>query len=45
MVSLTQGDFLLDPNFVAGQQVIMESAEAMLLEGMRRMDEGTTPSL
>lgn len=45
MVTLTQGDFLLDPNFVAGQQVITESAEAMLLEGMRRMDEGTAPAL
>jgi hypothetical protein len=44
MVTLTQGDFLLDPNFQATHQVIHESAEALLLEGMRRMDEGTNPS-
>ncbi|HYP88273.1 MAG TPA: HD domain-containing phosphohydrolase [Polyangiaceae bacterium] len=40
MLSLTDGDFALDPNFTAPQQVIMDSPEALLLEGMRRMDEG-----
>jgi response regulator RpfG family c-di-GMP phosphodiesterase len=39
MLGLNQGDFSLDPNFVAPQQVIMDSPEALLLEGMRRMDE------
>lgn len=40
MLKLTEGDFALDPNFTAPQQVIMDSPEALLLEGMRRMDEG-----
>ncbi len=40
MLKLTEGDFSLDPNFTAPQQVIMDSPEALLLEGMRRMDEG-----
>ena len=39
MLNLSQGDFLLDPNFVAPQQVIQASPEALLLEGMRRLDE------
>lgn len=39
MLGLSQGDFSLDPNFTAPQQVIMESPEALLLEGMRRLDE------
>lgn len=42
MVKLTQGDFVLDPNFRAPQQVIEASPEALLLEGMRRLDEGLT---
>jgi response regulator RpfG family c-di-GMP phosphodiesterase len=41
MLQLTEGDFSLDPNFTAPQQVIMDSPEALLLEGMRRMDEGS----
>ncbi|HVY26337.1 MAG TPA: HD domain-containing phosphohydrolase [Polyangiaceae bacterium] len=41
MLKLAEGDFALDPNFTAPQQVIMDSPEALLLEGMRRMDEGT----
>jgi response regulator RpfG family c-di-GMP phosphodiesterase len=41
MLGLAQGDFSLDPNFVAPQQVIMDSPEALLLEGMRRQDEST----
>jgi CheY-like chemotaxis protein len=40
MLKLAEGDFALDPNFSAPQQVIMDSPEALLLEGMRRMDEG-----
>jgi DNA-binding response OmpR family regulator len=40
MLKLSEGDFALDPNFTAPQQVMMDSPEALLLEGMRRMDEG-----
>jgi response regulator RpfG family c-di-GMP phosphodiesterase len=39
MLGLAQGDFALDPNFTAPQQLITESPEALLLEGMRRLDE------
>jgi hypothetical protein len=39
MLALQQGDFVLDPNFRAPQQLIRESPEALLLEGMRRLDE------
>lgn len=39
MLKLADGDFALDPNFAAPQQVVMDSPEALLLEGMRRMDE------
>lgn len=39
MLQLTQGDFALDPNFTAPQQLIQASPEALLLEGMRRLDE------
>jgi response regulator RpfG family c-di-GMP phosphodiesterase len=40
MLSLSQGEFVLDPNFRAPQQLIQASPEALLLEGMRRLDEG-----
>jgi response regulator RpfG family c-di-GMP phosphodiesterase len=40
MVRLTEGDFVLDPSFKPGERVIQQSSEALLLEGMRRMDEG-----
>ncbi len=40
MLKLTDGDFALDPSFKPGNRVIHQSAEALLLEGMRRMDEG-----
>jgi response regulator RpfG family c-di-GMP phosphodiesterase len=40
MLKLDSGTFALDPNFEAGSQVIQASPEALLLEGMRRMDEG-----
>ena len=42
MLKLTDGDFALDPSFRPGGRVIHQSAEALLLEGMRRMDEGLT---
>ncbi len=45
MLAVTNGDFLLDPNFRAPQQVIQESPEALLLEGMRRLDEGIAPAM
>jgi response regulator RpfG family c-di-GMP phosphodiesterase len=40
MVRFSEGEFALDPSFVPGKRVVAESAEALLLEGMRRMDEG-----
>lgn len=40
MLGLAEGDFVLDPNFVATARVINASPEALLLEGMRRLDEG-----
>jgi response regulator RpfG family c-di-GMP phosphodiesterase len=40
MLKLTDGDFALDPSFKPPGRVIHQSAEALLLEGMRRMDEG-----
>jgi response regulator RpfG family c-di-GMP phosphodiesterase len=39
MLGLSQGDFVLDPNFVAPQELFNKSPEALLLEGMRRLDE------
>lgn len=39
MIGLTDGTFALDPNFKAEAQVIQGSPEALLLEGMRRLDE------
>jgi len=39
MLGLTAGEFVLDPNFEAPSQVIQDSPEALLLEGMRRLDE------
>ena len=39
MLGLTEGTFALDPNFQADTQVIQASPEALLLEGMRRVDE------
>ncbi len=40
MVTLQTGEFAVDPTFVATQRVIEDSPEGLLLEGMRRMDEG-----
>ncbi len=42
MLQLTDGTFQLDPSFEAGERVIHSSAEGLLLEGMRRLDEGIT---
>lgn len=39
MLRVEDGEFALDPNFQAPHQVIQESPEALLLEGMRRLDE------
>jgi response regulator RpfG family c-di-GMP phosphodiesterase len=41
MLKLTDGEFALDPAYVAPARVIQMSCEALLLEGMRRIDEGT----
>jgi len=40
MLKLQDGEFGLDPSFVPQARVINESPEALLLEGMRRLDEG-----
>ncbi len=40
MLKLQDGEFGLDPSFKAAERVINQSSEALLLEGMRRMDEG-----
>lgn len=39
MLRLEDGEFALEPGFEAPQQVIQSSPEALLLEGMRRLDE------
>jgi DNA-binding response OmpR family regulator len=39
MLSLTGGDFELDPNFRPTERKIELSPESLLLEGMRRLDE------
>ena len=41
MLKLTDGEFALDPAYVPPARVIQTSCEALLLEGMRRIDEGT----
>lgn len=40
MCGLAEGDFALDPSFKPSARVIQASADALLLEGMRRLDEG-----
>jgi response regulator RpfG family c-di-GMP phosphodiesterase len=40
MLHMQNGDFALVPNFRAPARVIEQSPEALLLEAMRRMDEG-----
>ncbi|MBI5490560.1 MAG: DUF4388 domain-containing protein [Deltaproteobacteria bacterium] len=39
MLSIQDGTFALDPEFKPGAAVIQGSAESLLLEGMRRIDE------
>lgn len=39
MLTLKDGEFSLDPSFKPPGRVIHDSTEALLLEGMRRMDE------
>jgi response regulator RpfG family c-di-GMP phosphodiesterase len=41
MLKLPDGEFGLDPNFQPSSRVISASPEALLLEGMRRIDEGS----
>jgi response regulator RpfG family c-di-GMP phosphodiesterase len=40
MLRLNDGEFGLDPNYVPQAKIINASPEALLLEGMRRLDEG-----
>jgi hypothetical protein len=40
MVKFREGEFALDPTFKPTTRTIQSSAEALLLEAMRRMDEG-----
>ena len=40
MLRLQDGEFGLDPQFTSQSRVIHQSSEALLLEGMRRLDEG-----
>lgn len=39
MCKLRSGEFVLDPNFKAAERAVGGSAEGLLLEGMRRLDE------
>lgn len=39
LLKFEEGDFALDPGFIPPKRVMVESSEALLLEGMRRMDE------
>lgn len=39
VVRMTKGEFFVDPTVVPADRVIQASAEMLLLEGMRRMDE------
>ena len=40
MVKLQDGEFSLDPQFKPTERTIKDSAEGLLLEGLRRLDEG-----
>jgi hypothetical protein len=40
LLKFVDGEFALDPGFTPPKRVIVDSSEALLLEGMRRMDEG-----
>lgn len=39
LLSLSEGEFALDPSFVPTSRAIHETTEQLLLEGMRRIDE------
>jgi response regulator RpfG family c-di-GMP phosphodiesterase len=39
MLAFSEGSFALDPAFVASQQTIQASSDALILEGLRRLDE------
>ena len=41
MITLREGDFRLDPTFKPTTRSIQASPEALLLEGMRRLDEAS----
>ena len=41
MLTLHEGEFRLDPTFKPTTRTIEASPEALLLEGMRRLDEGS----
>jgi CheY-like chemotaxis protein len=41
MVRFSEGEFALDPNYIPQAKVINDSPEALLLEGLRRLDEGS----
>jgi hypothetical protein len=43
MLTLREGDFRLDPTFKPSTRSIQASPEALLLEGMRRLDEASIP--
>ena len=40
LLQVQNGEFELDPSFKSTERVIKNSSEALLLEGMRRLDEG-----
>jgi hypothetical protein len=40
MLRLTDGDFAFDPNVKTTERTLAASTESLLLEGMRRIDEG-----
>jgi response regulator RpfG family c-di-GMP phosphodiesterase len=40
MLRISDGEFAFDPNYKAEEVVIQASPESLLLEGMRRLDEG-----
>ena len=42
MLSLQDGEFGLDPAFKPQSRAIQATTESLLLEGMRRLDEGLT---
>ncbi len=40
MLRISDGEFAFDPNYKAEEVLIKDSPEGLLLEGMRRLDEG-----